>query len=79
MSTYNDKTDVILVFNCDIREPITTAAETNYDDEGYGLIKAASILRIQELLENILNDSFSSCTARFQCDSMKNLIFCISK
>lgn len=59
MSTYNDKTDVILVFNCDIREPITTAAETNYDDEGYGLIKAASILRIQELLENILNDSFS--------------------
>lgn len=59
MSTYNDETDVILVFNCDIREPITTAAETNYDDEGYGLIKAASILRIQELLENILNDSFS--------------------
>lgn len=59
MPTYNDKTDVILVFNCDIREPITTAAETNYDDEGYGLIKAASILRIQELLENILNDSFS--------------------
>ena len=44
MSTYNDKKEVILAFNCDVGEVITAAA-TNYDDDGYILAKAATILR----------------------------------
>ena len=37
--------EVMLAFNCDIGEVITTAASTNYNDDGYVLAKAASILR----------------------------------
>ena len=36
---------MILVFNCDIGEAITTAASINYDDDGYILAKAANIIR----------------------------------
>ena len=35
----------MLPFNWDIGEVISTAASTNYDDDGYILVKAASILR----------------------------------
>ena len=45
MSAYSDKKKVILSFNCDVGEVITTAAATNYDDDGYILAKAATILR----------------------------------
>ena len=45
MSAYNNKKEVILAFNCDVGEIITTAAATNYDDDGYILAKAATILR----------------------------------
>ena len=45
MSAYNDKKEVVLAFNCDVGEVITTAAATNYDNDGYILAKAATILR----------------------------------
>ena len=45
MSAYNDKKEVSLVFNHDVGEAIATAAEANYDDNGYILARAAHILR----------------------------------
>ena len=45
MSAYNEKKEVILAFNYDIGEFIATSAKSNYDDDGYILAKAASILR----------------------------------
>lgn len=45
LSAYNDKKEVILVFNQDVGEAIATAAEMNYDDDGYILAKAANIIR----------------------------------
>ena len=45
MSAYNDKKVVLLVFNHDVGEAIATAAEANYDDDGYILARAAHILR----------------------------------
>ena len=45
MSGYNDKKDVLLVFNHDVGEALATAAEANYDDDGYILARAAHILR----------------------------------
>ena len=39
----------MLAFNCDIGEVISSAASTNYDDDGYILVKAASILRRQSI------------------------------
>ena len=45
MSAYNDKSEVILAFNCDLGKFITTAAATNYDDDSYILAKTATILR----------------------------------
>ena len=44
-SAYNDKKEVFLVFNHDDGEAIATAAEANYDDDGYILARAAHILR----------------------------------
>ena len=35
----------MLSFDCDIGEVISTAASTNYDDDGYIPAKTASILR----------------------------------
>ena len=35
----------MLASNCDIGEVISTAASTNYDDDGYIPAKTASILR----------------------------------
>ena len=48
MFAYNDKKKVILAFNCDVAEVITTAAAANYDDDGNILPKGATILRRQE-------------------------------
>ena len=45
MSAYNDKKEVFLVFNHDVGEAIATAAEANYDDDGYILARPAHILR----------------------------------
>ena len=45
ISAYNEGKEVILVFNYDIGEAITTAANINYDDDGYILAKAANIIR----------------------------------
>ena len=45
MSAYNDKSEVILAFNCDLGKFITTAAASNYDDDSYILAKTATILR----------------------------------
>ena len=45
MSAYNDKKEVLLVFNHDVGEAIATAAEANYNDDGYVLARAAHILR----------------------------------
>ena len=45
IAAYNEGRKVMLAFNCDIEEVISTAAGTNYDDDGYILAKAASILR----------------------------------
>ena len=45
MSAYNDKKEVLLVFNLDVEEAIATAAEANYDDDGYILARATHILR----------------------------------
>ena len=45
IAAYNEGREVILAFNSDIGEVISTAASTNYDDNGYILAKAASILR----------------------------------
>lgn len=33
MSAYNNKKKAILIFNCDIREALTMATGTNYDEE----------------------------------------------
>ena len=45
MPAYNDKKEVLLVFNHDVGEAIATAAEANYDDDDYILARAAHILR----------------------------------
>ena len=45
IAAYNEGREVMLAFNCDIGEVISTAASTNYGDDGYILAKAASILR----------------------------------
>ena len=45
MSAYNDKKEVILVFNHDVGEAISVAAEENYDDDGYILARATHIIR----------------------------------
>ena len=41
MSPYNDKKEVILVFNHDVGKAISVAAEANYDDDGYILAREA--------------------------------------
>ena len=45
MSAHNDKKEVILVFNHDVGEAISVAAEANYGDDGYILARAAHIIR----------------------------------
>ena len=45
IAAYNEGREVMLAFNCDIGEVISTEASTNYDNDGYILAKAASILR----------------------------------
>ena len=45
IAAYNEGREVMLAFNCNIGEVKSTAAGTNYDDDGYILAKAASILR----------------------------------
>ena len=45
LSAYKDKKEVTLVFNQYIGEAIATAAERNYDDDGYILAKAVNITR----------------------------------
>ena len=42
---HNSKKEVILAFNFDVGEAISNAAETDFDDDGYILAKAANILR----------------------------------
>ena len=44
-AAYNEGREVMLAFNCDIGEVISTETSTNYDNNGYILAKAASILR----------------------------------
>ena len=39
------KKEVILVFNHDVGEAISVAAEANYGDDGYILARAAHIIR----------------------------------
>ena len=45
IAAYNEGREVMSAFNCDIGEVISTAASTNYDDDGYILAKAERILR----------------------------------
>ena len=45
LSVYDDKKEVILVFNHDVGETISVAAEANYDDDGYVLARLAHIIR----------------------------------
>ena len=45
LTAYNEKKEVILVFSQDVGEAISVAAESNYDDDGYILAKAANIMR----------------------------------
>ena len=45
LSAYNEGKEVMLAFDHNIGEVITSAAGINYDDDGYILAKAASILR----------------------------------
>ena len=45
LGAYNDKKEVILVFEHFFREAISVASEDNYDDDGYIIAKAASIIR----------------------------------
>ena len=45
MSVYNNKKEVILVFNHDAGEARSVTAEVNYDDDGYILARAAHIIR----------------------------------
>ena len=45
LRAYNDKKEVILVFEHSVGEAISVASENNYDDDGYILAKAASIIR----------------------------------
>ena len=45
LTAHNSKEKVIIEFNFDVGEPISIAAETDFDDDGYILAKAANILR----------------------------------
>ena len=45
LTPHNSKKEVILAFNFDVGEAISNAAETDFDDDGYILAKAANILR----------------------------------
>ena len=45
VSAFKDKKEVILVFNQDIGEAITSTADRSYDDDGYILAKVANIIR----------------------------------
>ena len=45
MPLYNDKKEVILVFNHGVGKAISVAAETNYDDDGNILAKVAHIVQ----------------------------------
>ena len=45
MSAYNDKKEVILIFNHDDGKVIPVAAEANCDDDGHILAWAAHIIR----------------------------------
>ena len=45
MSAHKEGKEVILMFNRDIGEAVSSAASINYDDEGFILAKAACILR----------------------------------
>ena len=46
LTAYNDKKEVILVFNQDvIGEVISVAADNNYDDDGYIVAKVVNIMR----------------------------------
>ena len=46
LSAHTEEKEMILVFNHNIGEAITSAAEINCDDDGYILAKAANILRM---------------------------------
>ena len=45
ISAHNEVKEVILVFNHNIAEAITTAAGINYHDDGYVLAKAPNIFK----------------------------------
>ena len=45
LSAHKEAKEVILVFNHNIGETITTAADINYDDDGYILAKVPNIFR----------------------------------
>ena len=45
LTAHDSKKAVILAFNFDVREAISIAVETDFDDDGYILAKAANILR----------------------------------
>ena len=45
LSVYNNNKGVILVFNHDVGDAISVAAEANYDDDGYMLARSEHIIR----------------------------------
>ena len=45
LTAYNEGREVLLVFNSDVGEALTSAASINYNDEGFILAKAATIIR----------------------------------
>ena len=44
LTPHNSKKEIILVFNFDVGEAISNAADTDFVDDGYILVKAANIL-----------------------------------
>ena len=46
MATYNDKKEVVLLFNHDVGEAISVSAEANYDNDGCILARAAHHTKI---------------------------------
>ena len=45
LTSYNEGREALLAFNSDVGEALTSAASINYDDEGFILAKAGTIIR----------------------------------
>ena len=64
LTAHNEGREVLLAFNCDVGEALTSAASINYDDEGFVLAKAGTSWVVNTL--NLREDSLQNA---------KNLMF----